>query len=224
MSCHVCSRAHSPRLSFYCTTCARNQLYQLRLENARLGLEKEALGRQIESAVAGERTERKGSEVEFAQDSEQKQSPWAVQVAQTERALSLARSEATVAHMDMLKSEIKEKRSDISRRRMMLAQRRSDAESANYQLTERQTATLTSVQNGIKRTEHLWHALHNKTAESRVFLCREAASVYGLRQKLRKKNGEVRASYVIGGVTIVDLREMNGMLACLKLEFLITFY
>jgi hypothetical protein len=112
--------------------------------------------------------------------------------------------------MDMLKSEIKEKRSDISRRRMMLAQRRSDAESANYQLTERQTATLTSVQNGIKRTEHLWHALHNKTAESRVFLCREAASVYGLRQKLRKKNGEVRASYVIGGVTIVDLREMNG--------------
>src|SRR6267378_4115154 len=108
MSCHVCSRAHSPRLSFYCTTCARNQLYQLRLENARLGLEKEALGRQIESAVAGERTERKGSEVEVAQDSEQKQSPWAVQVAQTEGALSLARSKATVAHMDMLKSEIKE--------------------------------------------------------------------------------------------------------------------
>jgi Vacuolar sorting 38 and autophagy-related subunit 14 len=219
MSCHVCSRAHSSRLSFYCSTCARNQLYQLRLENARLGLEKEALGRQIESAVASERTQCKGSEAEVADDSEQKQPTWAVHVAQTEGALSLTRSKATITHMDMLKSEIKEKRSDISRRRTTLAQRRSDAESANYQLTERQTATLTGVQNNIKRTEHLWHALHNKTAESRVFLCREAASVYGLRQKLRKKNGEVRASYVIGGVTILDLREMNGMPACLQVGY-----
>lgn len=218
MSCHVCSRAHSSRLSFYCSTCARNQLYQLRLENARLGLEKETLGRQIESAVASERTQRRGSQVEVADDSEQKQPTWAVQVAQTEGALSLAKSKATITHMDILKSEIKEKRSDISRRRTTLAQRRSDAESANYQLTDRQTATLTGVQNSIKRTEHLWHALHNKTAESRVFLCREAASVYGLRQKLRKKNGEVRASYVIGGVTILDLREMNGMPAYLQVR------
>jgi Vacuolar sorting 38 and autophagy-related subunit 14 len=221
MSCHVCSRGHSSQLPLFCSTCARNQLYPLRLDNARMLLEKEATGRQVEAAVTGENAQDKRTDTNEILDGLERKptTRWAVQAALTETALSSARTKSTLAHIDMLRKEIKEKRNEVSRRKAILTQRRSDAESANYQLPERRDAALTSVQNSIKRTEHLWHALHNKTAESRIFLCREAASVYGLRQKLRKKNSETKEVYVIGGVTIVDLREMNGTLREPRLSF-----
>lgn len=211
MSCHVCSRPSSSRLPFYCSTCARNQLYQLRVDNARILLEKEAIGRQIETALIGENDDDKRRRDDMPAQLEQKRCRrLALQAAHTKEAQCSARTKAILDHIEFLKSEIKEKKGDIVRRKAALAQRQSDAESAKHQLPERRSAMLTSIQNSTKRTEHLWHALHNKTAESRIFLCREAANLYGLRQKVRKKNGETRESYVIGGVTIVDLRDMNS--------------
>ncbi|KAL2814741.1 UV radiation resistance protein and autophagy-related subunit 14-domain-containing protein [Aspergillus granulosus] len=70
--------------------------------------------------------------------------------------------------------------------------------------------TLTGIQNNHKRTDHLWNSLHTKTAEARIFLCREVASLYGLRQKVRKRDNGLKESYMIGGVNIFDLRDMNG--------------
>lgn len=102
------------------------------------------------------------------------------------------------------------KRADLAERRATLARRRADAESAQYQLGERETATLTGIKNATKRAEHIWHSLHSKTAEARIFLCREAAHLYGLRQKTARK-GDPRQLYVLGGMPIVDLRDMNGI-------------
>lgn len=216
MSCHVCSRTNSLRLPFYCPTCARSQLYLLRYENARVLLEKDAVGREIEAAVAGNTMQNEGKEAARTHEGGgSKQNPrWTIQAAQTEQARSSERTKAILAQTELLKNEIKEKRGEINQRASILKQRRSDAESANYQLAERRDSALSNIQNSIKRTEHLWHSLHSKTAESRIFLCREAASIYGLRQKLRKRNNEITESYVIGGVPIVDLREMNGTWSC----------
>ncbi|KAL1965955.1 hypothetical protein VTN77DRAFT_4895 [Rasamsonia byssochlamydoides] len=203
MSCHICSRTNSSRLPFYCPTCARSQLYLLRYETARILLEKDAVGREIEAAVTGNTPTHGGGE--------SRQNPrWTIQAAQTEQARSSERTRAIRAQVEVLKKEIKEKKGEVNQRASTLRQRRSDAESANYQLAERRESALSSIQNSIKRTEHLWHSLHNKTAESRIFLCREAANIYGLRQKLRKRGNEITETYVIGGVPIVDLREMNG--------------
>ncbi|KAL4784287.1 UV radiation resistance protein and autophagy-related subunit 14-domain-containing protein [Aspergillus varians] len=69
---------------------------------------------------------------------------------------------------------------------------------------------LNGIRNSIKRTDHLWHSSHIKTAEARIFLCREAASLYGLRQKVRKRDNGLKETYTIGGISILDLREMNG--------------
>jgi hypothetical protein len=111
-----------------------------------------------------------------------------------------------------LRSEIQNRNVDISRRRLELARRRSGSESAKYQLAERETGALTSIQNNHKRTDHLWNSLHTKTAEARIFLCREVASLYGLRQKVRKRDNGLKESYMIGGVNIFDLRDLNGKL------------
>lgn len=176
-------------------------------------MERDALGKQIQSLVSA--TDSKEEEGTTSEETtggqEQKPSPrWAVQAANTREAQSSATTKAVLGHVEILKQEIKQGKEEISKRKAALAQRRSDAESANYQLPERRNTTLTTVQNNAKRTEHLWNSLHNKTAESRIFLCREAANLYGLRQKLRRKEGKVSDSYTIGGVGIIDLRDMNS--------------
>jgi Vacuolar sorting 38 and autophagy-related subunit 14 len=54
-------------------------------------------------------------------------------------------------------------------------------------------------------------ALHARTAESRFFLCRETANLYGLVQRKRRKGAGGRDAYFIGGVPIVDIRDINSM-------------
>ncbi|KAJ9272272.1 hypothetical protein DTO212C5_1457 [Paecilomyces variotii] len=214
MNCHictVCSRSPNSRRPFYCSTCARNQLYQLRVENAQKLLEKDNVRRQVEAIViSGNEHGEEGRARIPASDVQESSRRWSIHATHNKESQSSARKKAITECIESLKTSIREKRSDIVRRKAALAQRHSDAESANYQFAERRTAVLTGIQNNIKRTEHLWHALHNKTAESRIFLCREAASLYGLRQNIKKRNGELKESYTIGGVTILDLRDMNG--------------
>lgn len=201
MSCHICTSVHS-RLPVLCPTCARNRLYQLRLEHTQILLEKQSLAKKIEIAITDGET---GSSATDRDSS----CRWALQTVSSQQAGSTARGDAVAQQKNTLKEEIRAKRADILERKARLARRRSDAESAQYQLGEREAAILTGLQNTTKRTEHLWHTLHSKTAEARIFLCREAALLYGLRQKATRK-GDASQTYVLGGLAVVDLRDMNG--------------
>ncbi|KAK2749798.1 hypothetical protein FQN55_003034 [Onygenales sp. PD_40] len=201
------------RLQCLCSTCARTQLYPLRFDQAKVLLEKETLGKQIEAAVVTKDTDNIQSAGNGPSDqpSQRKDSsPWAIQAAKSRASQSAARTAAIVDRISALREEIKQGKEDIARRRATLQQRRSDAESANYQIEDRRASTLASVQNNIKRTDQLWNSLHSKTADSRIFLCREAASLYRLRQRTRRKNGELVHVYTIGGISIIDLRDLNG--------------
>ncbi|KAE8147562.1 UV radiation resistance protein and autophagy-related subunit 14-domain-containing protein [Aspergillus avenaceus] len=213
MICHVCSRAPTPRLRLFCPTCARNQLYQLRIENAKILLEEEYLRQQIDNAVCSSHfpqasTDRYGEEQYNARGGDH--TLWIIKTTTSEKIGSSIRTKALATQVENLQDEIKNKKCNISQRRLALARRRSDAESAKYQLADRETAMLSSIQNNTKRTDHLWHTLHSRTAEARIFLCREAANLYDLRQRMKKKDGEVKEVYTIGGIPILDLRDMNG--------------
>ncbi|KAJ5975214.1 hypothetical protein N7481_008921 [Penicillium waksmanii] len=212
MSCHICDSAHS-RLPHLCPTCARNRLYPLRLETTQALLEKEILANQIETAVShgpledqhlgpGERSSRLSHQSTSTRT-------WSLQTTSSKQVASTSRRDDLSRNTAALKEEIRVKKADLAERRATLARRRADAESAQYQLVERETASLTGIQNATKRAEHLWHSLHSKTAEARIFLCREAAHLYGLRQKTARK-GDPHQLYVLGGMPIVDLRDMNG--------------
>ncbi|OJJ46314.1 hypothetical protein ASPZODRAFT_152495 [Penicilliopsis zonata CBS 506.65] len=212
MSCYICSRPPSsqqPKL--YCPTCARNRLYKRRIAYAELLLDKESLEKQI-SHTAAARTDVKDLPECRQRESlgDNPSNNWCLESINSSKARSSVQRAALLDQISELKDEIKNKRAYISGRKSELAQRQSDAESARYQLSGRESAIATGVRNNSKRTEHLWHALHNKTAEARIYLCREAARLYGLRQKVRRRNGEPKETYVIGGVPIFDLREING--------------
>ncbi|KAJ5658086.1 uncharacterized protein N7484_001735 [Penicillium longicatenatum] len=210
MSCHICTSAHS-RLPVLCPTCARNCLYQLRLEHTQILLEKESLGNQIEIAITHDHSPNQHSKTELRRSETDHDSScrWVLQTILSQQAGSVSRKNDVVQQINTLKEEIRAKRADILERKARLARRRSDAESAQYELGEREAAILTGLQNTTKRTEHLWHTLHSKTAEARIFLCREAAHLYGLRQKAARK-GDAPPTYILGGLAIVDLRDMNG--------------
>ncbi|PLB44692.1 hypothetical protein P170DRAFT_415333 [Aspergillus steynii IBT 23096] len=213
MSCHVCSRGLTLRQRLFCPTCARSQLYHLHHENVRILLERESISRQIEDAVTFDSTRNLSSAQsdKIASNLQERQyRSWIIQTIIDERSKSSARTKSLANQIERMKLEIKDKRRDISHRRRELARQDSDAESANYQLTEREATMLAGIQNNTKRTDHLWHSQHSKTAEARIFLCREAANLYGLRQKVKKRDGELKETYCIGGVPIINLKDING--------------
>lgn len=214
MSCYICTAAHS-RLSFHCTTCARNRLYPLRLDYCQVLLENDTLSREIETAVSAVYDDSGGSSRATKlglEDASHGCSPhWVLQNISNQRAASLHRREVIRERTLALKEKVHAKKTDITKRKETLARRRSDAASAQYQLDEREAAILTGIQNTARRTEHLWHSLHSRTAEARIFLCREAANIHGLGQRVSKKH-DSRPTYILGGIPVVDLRDMNGTL------------
>ncbi|PKX90901.1 Atg14 domain-containing protein [Aspergillus novofumigatus IBT 16806] len=216
MNCPICFRVSSSRLRFYCPTCACNQLYTLRIDNARVLLEKEILGRQLEKALLHQTSptlSHRRSEECSTQSPNKVPCPQDVLQIINAKAESSTRRKELALQIQQLKSEIKDRQLGISQRRLTLARRRSDAESSKFQLESREIALLCGVQNTIKRTEHLWHSLHSKTAEARIFLCREVANLYSLRQWIKQDGSETKETYVIGSVPIIDLRDLNGATA-----------
>lgn len=216
MSCHVCNRTLTQHRQLFCPTCARNRLYHLHHENVRILLERESISCQIENAVTlnSARNLSSGQHDKLKTKFEDRQyRSWTIQNIIDEKSKSSARTKTLTNRIERLRLEIKDRRLDISHRRLELAQQKSDAESANYQLAEREATMLAGIQNSTKRTDHLWHSQHSKTAEARIFLCREAANLYGLRQKVKKRDGELKETYYIGGVPIINLKDMNGKLS-----------
>ncbi|KAI9806962.1 MAG: hypothetical protein M1833_002620 [Piccolia ochrophora] len=195
MQCTTCSRTHGSKLSFNCPTCARNALYELRLEHITTLLGKETLGAEVDKAVN-------------AHDAAT--STWSVEVARSAAAQAKERVQELNEHSERLRQEMASCRDEISHTRTGLDRRRADLASATHDLASRRTSSIEHLDKSIKRTSARWDQQHQRTAESRVFLCREAANLYGLRQRKRRKNGVIKEDYTIGGIPIIDLRDLNG--------------
>ncbi|KAI9714191.1 MAG: hypothetical protein M1812_006412 [Candelaria pacifica] len=207
MQCHICSRQHGPQLSFNCSTCARSALYGLRVELGQALLDNNTFVRQINPIIASATKEPSSSRAATGQ----KWSRLSIEEASAKAERSAERTLEISGHLQILRKEIEEGKAEIAKRKAALAQRRSDASSANHNLKARRAATLETVEKGTKKLNHRWNSLHTKTVEARVFLCREAADLYRLRQRKRKKGGSFKEDYTIGGVGIVDLRDLNSM-------------
>ena len=135
---------------------------------------------------------------------------WTVQRAAADQEVSEQKTQAILGHVETLREEIMKAKTEMSARKMELAKRHSEFESAKHGLRQSQGTAIEPVEKGIRRTEHRWDIMHEKTAESRLFLCREAALLYGLQQRKRQKGGLGRDIYFIGGMPIADLRDLNS--------------
>lgn len=209
MQCNICRRDWSSKLPFNCTICARNTLYETRIEQAQTLLQRETAGNDVIGFVGAPGSVTTTTKLS-GQEAARNNKTFELERASSAKTDSLERTHAILNHKDALHKELEASRELIARRRTLLSQRRSDYDSATHSLSQRRAAALEPVESSIKRTQGRWDALHDRTAESRVFLCREAANLYGLQQRKRRKGMLGRDSYTIGGVPIVDLRDLNS--------------
>lgn len=209
MQCEICHRSASSRLPFNCTICARDTLYQPRIQLAQTLLHTESLGKEVEQNVLGTSKQEKARSSAGVRTSGLNPT-WTVHRAASEQVFSEEKTQAVLSHVEALREETHYIKAEIAARKARFLRRRSEFISAKQELSRSQASAVEPVDKSIKRTEHRWDVMHNKTAESRLFLCREVALLYGLHQRKRKKGGLGRDVYFIGGMPIADLRELNN--------------
>lgn len=183
-----------------CPTDARNRLYEPRIQNALVLVEKDALDQQISSLLS---LRSKG------QDNGSLGGPASapnLAATITERDQTVDRTRQIITQADELRAKVEQARGEIAKKKALLARRKSDLASALNGVDSRRTRQVEDVEKGIRMTKYKWNQAHATTASSRAFLCGEAAKLYGLKRS-RRNNG--LEEYRIGGVSIVDLRIMN---------------
>ena len=205
MQCDICCRAVDARLQFNCTSCARNALYGPRIQQAQVLLEAEALGQDIEKNIAS-----CGRQSEGSDEADEVSPTYAIELGCAERVTLEEKTATIMAQADLLRRQTEELKAYMDKRKAELSQRRSTLSSAIRSLSKRADSEFEPLRKGIERTAGHWDTLHAKTTEARNFLCREAAQLYGLQQRRRKKGAPGRDVYLIGGTPISDLRELNS--------------
>lgn len=204
IECQVCLKPVTSSLPFSCPTCARNTLYEPRLQHVQAILSREALGREVEQALS------KSQEPRGSQTNEKASVTLSYERLTSELSTTVERTQTTFGHVEALRDEIKQMGMHIRGRRASLDQRGAALTSAKGDLAQLEKRAPKPVQEAIAKTDNNWNALHNTTVTSRVFLCREVASLYGLQQKKRRKGVSGRDAYLIGGIPIIDIRDINS--------------
>ena len=210
MECDVCSRPSNPNLPFFCPTCARNVLYQSRLEAASLLLDKDGLNSRIEHLVTaglsrdGRRQFNDKQDVNLARH-------WTIQTLQTRKDEAERRLGMTREALEVKRQDIQKIRDDKSACLRNIAKRKEDIAVIKRVTPARRTLLKEKIAGSVEKGTNSWLAIHLKTVETKAFSCREAAVVSQLRQKERARDGVVTDLYSIGGLTLPDLREINGM-------------
>ena len=208
MQCHICQRPSSTRLPFNCSSCARTVLYAPRVEHAQLLLDTESIGHEVERAVGGAQNLHN-----LSHDTTSSTAPhptFAIERATAERVAIAERTEKIVAQAEILRNRIEETKDYMAKQRDKKLKRISDLEAARKLLSQRQSSDYDPVLKSIKRARIQWDGLHAKTAESRTLLCKEAAQLYGLQQQKRRKGVRGKDLYLIGGLPIPDLKDLNS--------------
>ena len=208
MECDICSRATTTKLPFFCVTCARNYLYESRLQAAKVCIQNENLRQQVVVAQGPKDDVQKPGNSD-AKDLELRQS-WSNLAKQVEKAQVERRKDSVLSHIASLKEEIKKAGDEMKQRNADLARRRENINIIKPSIPEGRKAVMDKIQETTKKGTQAWATIHNRTLETRAFLCREAATLYRLRQKKKARAGTVTDQYHIGGIQIFDLKEINS--------------
>ena len=215
--CQACLRTPENKLPFFCCTCARNVLYEPRLRHVQILLGKEVLGKEIEQAIFSRSEGEDGGQRKLrAQRSTLDNTHGlgdrlVLEQTRSQISRSKTRTSTMVEESKVLHSHIEQMRADVARRKEGVAGRSSSLKAASGLVQQEDDRSMRPMQKNISNTQVSWDRLHNRTAEARVFLCREAAALYGLQRRRKKKGAPGRDLFLIGGVSIVDLRDLNSM-------------
>lgn len=211
MPCGFCSR---PQTQFHCPACARSVLYPLRLRYLDTLVDKESLESQS-SYVLGVRP---AEALPSGLSAETKISLGLAAKAKAYRSLrdEIATMQDQVRHVHIQTKALREKmeawRNDMAERRAENAERLAHLDANGTLLRRQKEQTLEPLRKSNRKQSLRHETLHRSIVSARRFLCREAASLAGVRQKSELGEGDMaRETPAIAGVPIFDLRKLNDM-------------
>ncbi|RDL42495.1 Uncharacterized protein BP5553_02474 [Venustampulla echinocandica] len=168
---------------------ARNQLYEGRVQNARVLLENDSLQREVAALIPDSETE------EQKDSSAASDNRHTVDAIFGERDEAVDRTQQIIAHADELRMKVEQARKEAATKKAHLARRKSDLASASNGAEARRARQLEDVEKSTRMTKYNWNKVHASHASSRTYLCGEAAKLYGLR-RVKKSGGQ--EDYKIG--------------------------
>ncbi|KAI0405912.1 hypothetical protein F4802DRAFT_561196 [Xylaria palmicola] len=202
MNCDICQRAsHPKRLPFLCAVDARNELYEGRVANANVLIEKEAIETRVNKLLADD----------DASPGSPTRRPSRVYMENCASEESKAREKTAriIASADRLRDEVAAAKKEIEERRAAIARKKSDIATVSQGVLARRNREMDEAKKAIKMTKYNWDREYEAMTQYKAALCMEVAKLYRL-QRVRRGN-PVRFEYKIGGIDIVDLQNMNSV-------------
>lgn len=210
MHCNVCQRPSSNRLQLNCPGCARDVLYQSRILLTHVLQEQEAASSQAGQKLKESRIYDSDGPVRTPSVGHSNRDSLLLHSICAQSSTLEERAREMVGHTQALHSKNFQIRDEITSRTASNLKRRSDLTAAKQKLAQQEALEIAPLVKGIGRLRTRWEILHAKTAQSRLLLCREAASLYGLQRRSKRQSRSKTALYVIGGLPIYHLRDLNG--------------
>ncbi|KAL8803923.1 MAG: hypothetical protein Q9182_002890 [Xanthomendoza sp. 2 TL-2023] len=210
MLCTVCQRPSNSALLFNCTACARDTLYHARVSLAQTLLEHEAAGSQVEQALGGS-TSTQSQQSTSALSTIQSQPPLlTLESINVHREVLRQQTQRTLRFSEQLRREAGTIKEEIAKQKAKILERRTELVAARKELARREADDVSSLVKIIAKVRSRWSTLHARTAEARWLLCKEAASLYGLRKQDKHGANPKTGGYVIGGLLVYNVMDLNS--------------
>lgn len=210
MRCTICHRPSSSALPFNCTACARDTLYQTRISIAHALLEHEAAGSQVEQTLKTFPSTQIKLPALASSIPQLHPPSLALDSTSVHREAVSQQNQLMLQGSKLLREEAARIRDEIASRKDRNLARKIELIAARKELARREAVDVASPEKAAARVRNRWDTLHNRTAESRLVLCKEAASLYGLEKQSTCDAGLATDVYFIGGLPIYNLKDLNS--------------
>jgi hypothetical protein len=206
MDCGICEKHLTQEDGPHCPSCVRAMLYGVRLELARVLMEKEQMGAKIE-AITKPQESNAPLDNELAILSAAWQNQWdAIDEEQAIEQDNELRRQLVISQKEV---ELKKARAQELRER--LAEKKANVAAAKEALAKGQRKKYEELKAAYARGQTQHDSLHTKIVDAKAVLCREAASLLRLRHvKKKTKDGSIKDRYSIAGLPLPDLKDINS--------------
>ena len=217
MPCGICTKNFDSRRKPFCASCAKAKLYGPRVEQAASLLSREKTHTHAEAVL---RPGNDGILAALPEDADLDAITAAVKTnsahrAGEEREAIDGRIRDITEKADRLKEDIAAYKGLIASRKETNASRSARLNAEHAQLDKDKARVSEPIKSAVVKARHRLNKVHTRTMEAREYLCQEAGVLSGLK---KTKLPDGRSQFVLRGLPIPNLRELNGTTKRLKSE------
>ncbi|KAL8774852.1 MAG: hypothetical protein Q9209_000791 [Squamulea sp. 1 TL-2023] len=128
----------------------------------------------------------------------------------TQKESARHQTQLALYYTQQLRLETEKIRGEVAHRKAENQKRRNELVAARNQLARLQTAHAGRFEKSVAGIRNRWNSMHTKIAESRLLLCREAASLFGLKRQHNHVAISKPEDFLIGALPVFNLKDLNN--------------